>query len=758
MYAIPLGFPRNAVASVFALAVIFTPWVLSAADSASPGKSDPAGKEPALQVEKDWVDQRWSKTQLGPFFSSSITLPNGAIPKAISIQVGNPFGAAVVYDTAQCQLRGGWIGSFFKMPTDRFGLLGQPKPAGSIAFLAPAQSAWGGGTPHYLGLSVHDQRVVLVYQVGETMIQESPSFETQGEFTCFYRTLEIAAHSQPLSLDWIEWEKGVVPSSDLDSQTPSVWADRENRRTWMGFNGSVQFQKAAGSGTKTSIVIPPSPVAHRVELFLAQGPTSQASALTAWAREHHSQDSLASMREPGGRRWQPLTTQGRLGTGTKQPYVIDTLTVPYDNPWGALFFTSGVDFTDNGDAFVCTIHGDVWKVSGINDSLSQLTWSRFATGLFQPLGLRVFKNEVYVLGRDQITVLRDRNGDSEADEYENFCNLIHTSLGGHDYVTSLEVDAAGNFFYVDPSGVHRVSPDGKSMHTIATGWRNPNGMSVGPDGTITVTPQQGNWTPSSQISEVIEGGYYGYGGPKVTPTRPLGYDLPLCWIPHSVDNSTGSQVWVTSEHWGPLKGQLLSLSFGRAAMDLVLREKVDGVAQGAVVPMKGKFLSGAMRGTFRKQDGQLYVVGSQGWQTAGARDGCLQRVRYTGAKFYELVGLHSRQNGMELIFTEPVDRSTAEDLTSYELDRWNYRYAAEYGSKDYSVSDPKKEGHDRVEIASATLLPDGKSVFLKVSSMAPVMQMHLKYNLNAADGGQIRGDVYPTIHRLGEALEVGAKR
>ena len=32
---------------------------------------------------------------------------------------------------------------------------------------------------------------------------------------------------------------------------------------------------------------------------------------------------------------------------------------------------------------VCTWNGDVWLVSGIDDTLELLTWQRIATGLFQ---------------------------------------------------------------------------------------------------------------------------------------------------------------------------------------------------------------------------------------------------------------------------------------------------------------------------------------------------------------------------------------
>ncbi|HSH17634.1 MAG TPA: heme-binding domain-containing protein, partial [Verrucomicrobiae bacterium] len=365
--------------------------------------------------------------------------------------------------------------------------------------------------------------------------------------------------------------------------------------------------------------------------------------------------NLTSWLQPGHARWLPESrTVGQRGFDN-DILTVDTLTVPYDNPWSALMFLSGVDFTPDGAAYVSTIHGDVWRVTGIDDRLRELRWKRYATGLFQPLGLKVRDGRVFVLGRDQITRLHDLNEDGEADFYENFCNLIQTSTGGHDYVTCLEQDDRGNFYYVDPKGLHRVPPHGLSLETIATGWRNPNGMGVSPDGRIlTVAPQQGEWTPSSQISEARPGNYFGYGGPRVGSGRPQGYDAPLCWIPHSVDNSSGSQVWVPRDLWGPLGGQMLHLLWGRCGLMLLLRDEFAGGSQGAVVPLPGKLLSGPNRGTFRPQDGHLYVAGSTGWQTAAAKDGALQRIRYTGRKVYLPTAWHAHSNGLALTFAQPL--------------------------------------------------------------------------------------------------------
>jgi glucose/arabinose dehydrogenase len=410
------------------------------------------------------------------------------------------------------------------------------------------------------------------------------------------------------------------------------------------------------------------------------GPTDELPELVRTLTNGTAREVPADLRglsRPGPGRWQPLQTKGQPSLSL-DAYVIETLAIPYQNPWKALFFTSGIDFLPNGDAAVCTIHGDVWLVSGIDEKLRQLTWRRFATGLFQPLGLKVVNGRAHVLGRDQITVLHDQNDDGEADFYENFSNLIETSAGGHDYVTSLNADEAGNFYYVDPHGVHRISADGRHRDTIATGWRNPNGMGVSQDGKIiTVAPQEGEWTPASAICEARREGYYGYGGPKTSAERPLGYDAPLCWIPHRVDNSSGGQLWVTSDRWGPLRGQMLHLSYGRCSMMLCLREVVNGQPQGGVVPLKGRFLSGAMRGAFRSQDGQLYVVGSRGWQTSALQDGCLQRVRYTGKKVYLPTALHAHSNGLVLTFTEPIRSDTAEDAGSFGI---NELFFSEYCS------------------------------------------------------------------------------
>lgn len=674
---------------------------------AQEGKDDP-GK----QTEKDWKDARWNQTDVGPFMTSALKLPDGSILlRAISVRTKD---GGFVFDPDTCSVRAAWTGGFLSFSPARYGLIEKPKIAGDVVWTAPAGPAWEGSLA-YKGLHLGQDRVVFSYEVGGTPVLETTRREGAG----FVRSIELGAHDQERIL--AIGAAGTVGTTDV--------------------SGDGSFQKTPAD--RKIWTIPPTQGMSRVQVALSGRPAAAPGDPGAAM----APVDVSLLAKPGAPRWTPLETKGQKSR-EKGPYVVDTLTIPYENPWQALFFLSGVDFFSNGDAAVCTLHGDVWTVSGIDDGLDRLTWRRFATGLYQPLGLKIVNDRVYVLGRDRITRLGDQNQDGEADFYESFSRELPTTASGHDFLTCLETDREGNFYFVSGHGLFRITPDGKSSECLATGFRNPNGMSVSPEGVITVAPQEGEWTPASNIVEVKPGGYYGFGGPKVVSGRPLGYDVPLCYMPRTVDNSTGGQAWVTGRAWGPLEGQLLNFSYGHCSMMLVLRDQVDGVRQGGVVPFKVGFASGAHRARFRAQDGQLYVAGTRGWQTSAARDGSLQRVRYTGGPVHLPLEFHAVSGGVKLRFSEPLEKEVAESPDSWAAEAWNYHYAAQYGSKEYSISRPNVEGHDPVEVESVQLSQDAREVFLKMSALAPVMQLRIRYSLRGADGTPVKGDLHATVHAL----------
>jgi Concanavalin A-like lectin/glucanases superfamily len=732
----------------------------------SSGEPASSGREPASQVEKDWADNRWQETDIGPFLASNLGLSDGStLAKGLTVKVGAEGAGAMAYDTATGAMRAAWTGGFLKFDPMRFGLIGTIHPAQPERFTAMGPGTPSQGSYRFHGIHQGQGGTVLDYEIDGVRILEHPELRDSPAGPVFVRNLHVAPHDRSLSFLASGHLKGTNTHTHSFSDVRERVGTHPSRVDWLlaqgdegntasavGVVGAMKIQENhlewVGNGGRLQVLLAPETRPVVFSLLLWRGSKDRTNAFRDFVSQANPGTDPEKVAQAGPSRWPTLNTRGQRGADTDF-LAVDTLTLPYDNPEKALLFGSGIDFTPDGAGYLCTIHGDVWRVTGIDDALQNLKWTRYATGLFQPLGLKVRDGKVFVLGRDRITRLHDLNQDGEADRYENFHDGIQTSTGGHDYVTCLERDAAGRFYYVDPIGVHRVSADGRSSETLATGFRNPNGMGASPDGSVvTAAPQQGTWTPTSFIAEIRPGGYYGYGGPKVTPERPLGYDAPLCWIPHPVDNSSGSQVWVPKGQWGPLGGQMLHLLWGRCGMMLALRDAEPGqpARQGAVVPLPAKFLSGPNRGTFHP-DGSLFVAGSTGWQTSAVKDGALQRVRFTGKRTALPIGFRVVPNGVAVTFSQPLDRRTAEDPGSYGLKQWNYRYAEAYGSKDWSVKDPNREGRDDVEVKSARLEPDGRTVVLEIPGLGPVMQAELKYNVDAAEGGKpLKGQFWFTVN------------
>jgi hypothetical protein len=451
---------------------------------------------------------------------------------------------------------------------------------------------------------------------------------------------------------------------------------------------------------------------------------------------------------------QTLTASGRRGDESG-PFAVDTITVPESNPWRSWMRLTAFDFFSDGRAAVTTWNGDVWIVSGIDEQLKNVKWKRFAAGLFDPLGLKIVRDEIYVLERHQITRLHDLNNDGEADYFENFNNDAGVSPSYHAFAMDLQTDSAESFYYtragqrVDEiyplnGGMVRVSADGAKAELIAHGLRAANGMSIGPRDEITCSDNQGNWIPSARINLIQPGKFYGYV-PHAHGLPTNTFEPPLCWIPQALDNSGGGQVWATSDRWpAALRNHLLHTSYGMAS----LWEKVDGVAQGGIVKFPLKFDSGIQRARFNPRDGQLYVVGLKGWQTKGIRDGALQRVRYTGKPLHMPMALNVRRNGVEISFSDPLERAEAEDVQRYSIEQWNYLWSEKYGSDDYSVANPEKKGRDTVNLRGAKLSADRKRVLLEIPEIKPVMQMKIKFALKASDGAPVEWEIYNTINRV----------
>ena len=742
---------------------------------------------------------QWGKMDYGPFLSHTIGAPSptdNVALKGVAVKLDGG-KAGFLFDTQTMRMSAAWAGGrFLNLKGVAFDGSHGPNPeaGGDVRIGTSSGPGWArpgtadfkdprpdpfGPLPNnwvrYKGLYRHGDTVVFAYAVGPTDVMETPGVEGAGDDAVFTRTFRVGAGNQPLTLKVAELDGG---GGRVEGNVALLESGHTVAATVSGGPSGLAWKIDQGAGNRRAmhLTIPARQQPITFTLAMWGGPKDRAAAARESLQKKREAVDLTTYTKGGKALWpQAVTTKGKLGTpSTTDPnaaaYVVDTIEPPYQNPWNAWIRFGGFDFFEGGkSAALCTWSGDVWVVSGIDDKLQKLTWRRFAAGLFQPLGLKIVGGKVYVHGRDQITRLHDLNNDGEADFYESFNNDLQITPGFHEFNFDLHTDPAGNFYFakagpVNPGGggfgkitqhngsLMRLSKDGSKLDVVATGLRAPNGIGVGPNGEITTGDNQGTWTPMCRLNWVKPGGFYGVVDLAHRDSPPTRTDNPLCWLPYAWDNSSGSQAWVTSDKWGDaFKGDLLHLSYGKCKLFKVLVDQTSGGdVQGGLVRFPLKFDSGVMRARMSPLDGQLYACGLRGWQTDAATDACFQRVRYTGKPVYLPDAMKVRPNGIELTFTQPLEEEVANDPGSFSVEQWNYRWSGEYGSDEYSAKDPAKKGRDAAEVKSAKLQPDGKTVFLEIGDFAPVMQMLIRYDLEATDGTVMRDEIACTVNVVGE--------
>ncbi len=747
----------------------------------------------------------------GPFLCTTLEAPQppgNFAYKAIIIPLKPDRSMNVAFDTDLLRWSAGWEGGFIDWKCVAFDGSHEVHPSlvGHQVFGNAMTAGWArpgtsdfadprvrpyGPLPrewaHWKGLYLYFGSVMLSYTVGDTEVLEMPGLLERNSVRAFTRTISVGASKHDLVLHICQSPPGVrgVITEGPQSITPSAPADSivllaEKDASKPASEPATQLAIGCMTDAKglrwdsetenaISLRVPASEEPITFELLMARCRDGQVDDFKASLRRLYLPSDL-KWRPPGGpSRWSPaLTTRAEMGRDDG-PFAVDTLTAPRDNPWHSWMRFGGFDFFPGGTrAAICTWNGDVWTVDGIDDTLDKLTWRRIATGLFQPLGLKIVDEQIYVLGRDQITRLHDLNGDGEADFYENFNNDHQVTDHFHEFAMDLQTAPDGDFYYMK-AGRHgklavvpqhgtliHVSRDGSRSEIVCNGFRAPNGLGIRSDGAMLTTDQEGYWMPMNRINWLRRGGFYGNMWALFEGPRPTKDDPPLCWVPNWLDRSPAAPVWVDSERWGPLKGELLTLSYGTGRLFHVLYEELEGARQGGLVPLPLSFDTGIIRGRFNPRDGQLYVCGLFGsWGSDRTADGGFHRVRYTGKPLYTPDQLFAIKPGMVMRFTDPLDVAAAGDPHNYLVECWNYKWTEKYGSDDFRVSDGAK-GRDRLPVTGVKVSRDGRSVFLQIPGLRPCMQMQIKYNIRAADGASISQAVVNTIHVLGEPERIAS--
>jgi hypothetical protein len=758
-------------------------------------KGDTRGPAP-IEIEA------WSAMDYGPMLTHTYEVP-GAAPnfayKGVAIRLdGGAGGVArgknwLLFDTDTLRVAAAWSASTKQSPTNFIDWRGiqfngehqiHPRVAGDVLYANGAMPGWGdpangsfvddrrvegrdgrryGPLPRdwgrFKGTYHHGDEVVLSYAVGTTTLLESPRLLSSDDPQApprFLRTFNLGPRERDIVLQVAQRERGDGPARIATDTGDALVLFQPLVAGIAPAKTSAEWMIA---GEHLRLKIPAGDKPLRFTLWLTKGGEESLAEARDAAIPEADRD-LMPLTRGGPPRWpQTIETQAALGADDG-PLAVDTLTAPQANPWLAQLRFTGLDFFDDGRIAVCTWDGDVWVVEPDADG-ERLRWQRIASGLFQPLGLKIVAGKIHITCRDQLAVLHDTNGDGEADFYECLNNDHQVTEHFHEFAMGLQIDADGNFYYAK-SGRHalpavvphhgtllRVSKDGSRTDILATGFRAANGVCLNPDGSFVVTDQEGFWNPKNRINWVTLAAsgkpkFYGnmLGYHDVTDSSDAAMEPPLCWITNAFDRSPAELLWVDSDRWKPLDGSLLNLSYGYGKVFLVPHEKVGGAMQGGMIELPiPPMPTGVMRGRFHPRDGQLYLCGMFAWAGSATEPGGLFRLRATGKAFQLPVELHAKKTGLRLKFAEPLD-SASIDSRNVQVKTWSLKRTKDYGSKHYDERQLKVRG--------ATLSNDGKTLILEIPEISPTWCMEIKYDLRAADGKPVVGTIHNTIHALGE--------
>jgi hypothetical protein len=171
-------------------------------------------------------------------------------------------------------------------------------------------------------------------------------------------------------------------------------------------------------------------------------------------------------------------------------------------------------------------------------------------------------------------------------------------------------------------------------------------------------------------------------------------------------------------------------------------EKIDGEYQGACFPFREGFASAVLR-MEQGIDGSVFVgLSNRGWSSLGPASYGLQRLVWTEKIPMEIKEMRAQPDGFELVFTKPVQRDSASNLSSYSITSHTYRYHSQYGSDEL-----QDLSH---VIKRAEVSEDGTRVRLRVEPLREFFVHSLSAKgVQSIDGKPLlHSDAYYTLNKI----------
>jgi cytochrome c551/c552 len=341
----------------------------------------------------------------------------------------------------------------------------------------------------------------------------------------------------------------------------------------------------------------------------------------------------------------------------------------------------------------------------------------------------------------------------------------------------------------------RITEDGK-MEPWATGMRSPAGLGFLND-ELFYTDNQGDWMGSGALWKVEKGDFLGHpaglawtGMPnsplklteaqfnsKIDPRKVKNekgryikpenvvneefktlFDmkkeipelrLPTVWLPYGILGISNSEpITIPKGHFGPFEGQTLVGDQGMSILSRVFMEKVNGELQGASFMFRSGFRSGVLRMSWARDSSLFIGETNRGWGSAGEANEGLQRLVWNNKTPFEMKAVRAMPDGFEIEFTQPVDQKSAEDLASYSVESYIYKYHPVYGSPPVNL--------EKHAIKGVKLSPDGLKARIIVDNLRRYYIHTIKLD-GLRERDNFHSLVHPTAYYTLNNIPEGAK-